>query len=278
MLSSKAIQRDELKFYENAFGSFASQAVAEVRRETYGEDVGQSNWSTAAELRRFSSWMELRPSSHVLDVCSGSGGPALLLARENGCHVTGVDINPHGIDNAKRLAEELGLQSQFLACDIRQALPLPSASVDALWCIDSVVHFLDRLALLREWHRLLKPGGTFLYTDPTLVTGIISKEEVQHRGAPGYFVFTPPGVNERLIEQAGLRLVSASDSSHSVVELSQRWHMARAKRREPLTRLEGPEEFERLQRFLETTHAITRERRLSRVVFVGKKPADAAGS
>lgn len=269
---------DQLRFYENAFSSFTARAVTEVRKEAYGEDVGQSSWSTAAELRAFCAWLELGPGAHGLDVCSGSGGPALFVARERGCRVTGVDVNAHGVDNARKLAEELGLGelAQFVTADVTQALPLAPASVDALWCIDSVVHIPDRLALLRQWHRILKPGGKFLYTDPTLITGIVSKDELELRGALGYFVFTPPGVNERLIEQAGLRLVRQADCSQGIVDISQRWRAARAERREQLIALEGAEVFERLQRFLATTHAVTRERRLSRVVFVGERPGEAA--
>lgn len=274
MNSNTALPGEELGFYERAYSSYSAQVIAEVRRETYGEDVGQSSWSTAEELRRFAGWMGLGPASHVLDVCSGSGGPALLLCRETGCHVTGGDTNPHGIENAQRLAVEMGLRerARFLVCDVRQGLPLAPGSVDALWCIDSVIHLPDRLALLREWHRVLKPGGRFVYTDPTLVTGMVSKEEVLVRGTLGYFMYTPPGINERLIEQAGLRLEEQRDCTQSIVEVSQRWHDARASRREPLLEYEGVTGFERLQHFLATTYVLACERRLSREVFVGSKP------
>ncbi len=53
--------------------------------------------------------------------------------------------------------------------------------------------------------------------------------------------------------------------------MSRRWHAARARRAEELTRLEGAETFGGLQRFLEVVHRLTSERRLSRFVYVGKK-------
>ncbi|MFD0710099.1 class I SAM-dependent methyltransferase [Photorhabdus akhurstii] len=261
-------------FYERAFGSFSAEAVSEVRKETYGEDLGQNNWSSADEFRKFSQWLQLSDRSHVLDVCSGSGGPALFLARTSGCRVTGVDINPHGLLTARQLAADFGLEdrSNFVDSDVRQPLPFPDGAFDALWCIDSVIHIPDRLALLREWCRLLKPGGRFLYTDPTLVTGMLSKEEIVIRGMPGYFLYSPVGLNERLINEAGLCLEMQVDLTQSVVELSERWSAGREKRKEQFIVIEGEETFERMQNFLSTTRLVSIERRLSRVAFVGYRP------
>ncbi|CBJ39798.1 putative sam-dependent methyltransferase protein (plasmid) [Ralstonia solanacearum CMR15] len=274
MTTHTSIASPRTEFYERAFGGFHDQAVAEVRKETYGEDLGQNDWSTVDEMRQFARWLELSPQSHLLDVCSGSGGPALFLARNSGCRVTGVDLHPDALQTARQLAQALELhdRSQFVECDVRQRMPFPDGTFDALWCIDSVIHIPDRLALLREWCRLLKPGGRFLYTDPTLVTGMVSKEEILLRGTPGYFLYTPIGLNERLIEQAGLRLDMQADLTHSITALSERWHAAREKRSEVLTATEGDEAFARMQSFLTATHRVSVEGRLSRWVFVGVRP------
>ncbi|MDB0520698.1 hypothetical protein [Ralstonia solanacearum] len=92
------------------------------------------------------------------------------------------------------------------------------------------------------------------------------------RGTPGYFLYTPIGLNERLIAQAGLRLDMQADVTHSITELSKRWHAAREKRSEALTAVEGDDAFERMQRFLTSTHRVSVEGRLSRWVFVGVRP------
>ena len=64
---------------------------------------------TANEYRQFFRLLELTANDHVLDVGSGSGGPALFLAREVGCRVTGVDMNEVGIQNGQTLAQQGGL-------------------------------------------------------------------------------------------------------------------------------------------------------------------------
>jgi hypothetical protein len=67
--------------YGAAYGNFAAQALEQVRRETYGEDFGQSSWVTGEEYRRFFRRLELRAPDHVLDI---------------GFQVTGVDVNEAG--------------------------------------------------------------------------------------------------------------------------------------------------------------------------------------
>jgi 2-polyprenyl-3-methyl-5-hydroxy-6-metoxy-1,4-benzoquinol methylase len=113
--------------YGTAYGNFATHALEQVRRETYREDFGQSSWITGLEYRRFFLLLALKATDHVLDVGCGSGGPALFLAREIGCRVTGVDINEAGIRAGLALAREAGMQEKvhFQHTDVREPLRSP---------------------------------------------------------------------------------------------------------------------------------------------------------
>src|SRR5215208_4051578 len=98
-------------FY-STYGHFDERVLAAVRAETFGRDIGQNSWLTAEEYERFVSWLDLTPASHVLEVASGSGGPALHLAAQAGCRVTGVDANESGVAAATRAAAELKVSSK----------------------------------------------------------------------------------------------------------------------------------------------------------------------
>ena len=135
-------------------------------------------------------------------------------------------------------------------------------------------HLPNRRRLFDEWRRVLRPGGRALYTDPVVVTGLVAKEEFATRSSTGYFEFGPLGVNERLLREAGLELVMTEDVTDNEVEVSQRWHDARERRAAELIRLEGEETFVALQRFLATVHRLTRERRMSRLLYLSRKPRD----
>jgi len=266
--------------YGTAYGNFATQALEQVRRETYGEDFGQSSWVTGQEYRRFFRLLGLRATDHVLDVGCGSGGPALFLAREIGCLVSGVDVNESGIRAGLALAREAGMQDKvhFRHADVREPLPFSDQAFDALVCMDVMCHLPDRRRLFDEWRRVLRPGGRALYTDPVIVTGLVSKEEFATRGSTGYFEFGPPGVNERLLGEAGFELVMTEDVTDNEVEVSRRWHDARQQREAELIRLEGAETFAGLQRFLATVHVLTHERRLSRFLYLSRKPGEGSAS
>lgn len=262
--------------YGTAYGNFAAEALGQVRRDTYDEDFGQSSWVTGREYRRFFRLLGLAAPDHVLDVGCGSGGPAVFLAREAGSSVTGVDINEAGLQTGIALARQAGLDDrvQFRRADVRDLLPFAGGTFDAIVCMDAMCHLPARGHLLGEWHRVLRPGGRMLYTDPVVVTGLVSNAELATRSSTGYFEFCPPGVNERLITQAGFELILAEDVTGNEVEVSQRWHAARQARAAELTRLEGEETFAGLQRFLAVVHRLTSERRLSRFAYLGRKPGE----
>lgn len=266
-------ERSDL-FY-NTYGHFTERVLAAVRAETFGRDIGQNSWLTADEYERFASWLDLTPASHVLEVASGSGGPALHLAGHAGCRVTGVDANESGVSTAARAAADAKVSHRvdFRVADANAPLPFEDAAFDALVCIDAMNHFPDRASVLREWRRVLRHGGRAVFTDPVLITGPVTNDELALRSSIGLFLFVPPGVNERLIEEAGLRLLRREDATDNAALVSGRWHHSRQRHREDLIRIEGEGRFDSLQKFFDAVHRLTSERRLSRVVYLVEKPA-----
>jgi SAM-dependent methyltransferase len=157
-------------------------------------------------------------------------------------------------------------------------LSFSEESFDVVFCNDSINHLPDRLAVLRDWYRMLRPGGRVLFTDPIVVTGQLSNEEMRVRSSIGFFLFTPAGLNEHLLEQAGFNVRTVRDVTDAVASVSRSWHDARAKRRERLTAVEGDEAFEGLQRFLTAVYVLSSERRLSRQMYLADKRGPKMGA
>jgi SAM-dependent methyltransferase len=143
---------------------------------------------------------------------------------------------------------------------------------DAVLSNDAMCHIANRLGVLRDWHRVLRPGGRMLFTDALIVTGPITADEIATRSSIGLYVFVPPGENEKLIVAAGFELLSADDVTAEAETIAGRWHEARAAHRGELTAREGEANFEGLQRFLACVRTVSAEHRLSRFCYVAEKP------
>lgn len=264
---------ESLNLYDTAYGGFADDAHAAVRRETYGEDIGQTSWMTAEEWLHFAERLRLNGDTDVLEVGSGSGGPAAYLAQVRGCRVTGVDVNAHGVENGMRLAMERGMGDRlwFVAIDGGAPLPFAADSFDAVVANDTICHIADRLGALREWHRVLRAGGRIFFTDALVVTGPVSNEEVALRSSVGFYIFVPLGENERVIAEAGFALASVEDLTSSPAIIAQRRHDARERHSDRLIELEGEATFAGLQRYLACVARMAAERRLSRFGYLAEK-------
>jgi SAM-dependent methyltransferase len=263
----------EVDLYDGHYGHLTIDPQVEVRRRTYDEDLGQSSWLTAAEALQFIRLLELGPGRRALEMACGSGGVTCRMALETGAECVGVDVNPHGVEAARARAREQGLSSRvsFQLADAAQLLPFPDQSFDAIFCNDSINHFPGRPVVFRDWHRVLRPGGRLLFTDPVVVTGPVTNEELQARSSIGFFLFIPAGCNERLLAESGFAVREVRDVTEATASVSARWRDAREELRSALVELEGAEAFEGVQRFLAAVHLLASERRLSRFMYLATR-------
>ena len=109
----------------------------------------------------------LTPQTRVLDIGSGYGGSARVIARAVGCPVTALNLSPVQNKRARTMNTHQGLDPLINVVDGSfEDLPFPDASFDVVWCQDSILHSARRAQVLAEVDRVLVSGGQFIFTDP----------------------------------------------------------------------------------------------------------------
>lgn len=134
----------------------------------YDLRTGYQEWSATYDqpLRLFPieeppmrALIETLPSGTVLDAACGTGRYSTVLA-DHGHEVIGVDQSGAMLDIARK---------KLPAADFREgdltALPLPDRSVDAVVCALALVHVPDLSCAMREFARVLRPGGRLVISD-----------------------------------------------------------------------------------------------------------------
>jgi ubiquinone/menaquinone biosynthesis C-methylase UbiE len=101
------------------------------------------------------------PGSTILDVACGTGIVARTAASNAGsdARVTGLDINQQMLNKASEMTEKSGLEIEWKQGDASD-LPFEDDHFDHLFCQQAMQFFSDPQQVLKEMHRVLKPGGT----------------------------------------------------------------------------------------------------------------------
>jgi 2-polyprenyl-3-methyl-5-hydroxy-6-metoxy-1,4-benzoquinol methylase len=260
-------------YYYANYGNFQTELYSEIRREAFGEDIGQNSWLTVEEQDMFLGWLALSPGKTLLDVACGSGGPTLRMATRTGCCVVGIDLHEQAISTAKALASQRNLEqrAEFRVVNASEPLPFPDARFDAISCVDAINHIPNRPSVIAQWARLLKPAGRLLFTNPITVTGPLTDEEIAVRSSAGFMLFVPKDYDKEVIAQSGLRLVEFRNVTANVAEVAEKRRVAREKRSAAVRQVEGDRTYEAQQQFLAMTSRLAAEGRLSRFVYVSEK-------
>ena len=260
--------------YESFYQTFDSPLMQQVRREAYGEDIGQHSWTSAEELRDDIPRLRLSSSSRVIDLGCGPCGPLTFVIAAAGCRGTGVELSAGALQAGRARAAALGVDQRLSVAqaDLNAPLPFHPGCFDAAMSFDVVLHLPDRPKLFREVATLLRPGGRFLFTDAGVLTGAVSSEDVRRRSVHGESFFVAPGWNDRLLAAAGLRMIETEDRTARVLANAGGRLAAMLAHRGELEEQSSPAEFERYKSYLDTVLAMSRTGGLSRVMYLAEKP------
>jgi ubiquinone/menaquinone biosynthesis C-methylase UbiE len=170
-----------------------------------------------AELVRIAG---IESHHHVLDVCSGMGGPARWIADTVGCRVTGLDLTVSRVQGATRLTQRVNLHS-LVNFEVGDATNMPFADHCFDVCIseEGWLHIPDKPAVVNNCARVLKPTGTIAITDTTARADLSASEQALLADGMSAFNLQAGGEYVEQFEAAGLHVEACQDVSDAWTEL-----------------------------------------------------------
>ncbi|UCC53626.1 MAG: class I SAM-dependent methyltransferase [Anaerolineaceae bacterium] len=190
---------------------------AEIQGELWGQSP--QDWSQIQEPMHRPLWEAMLDASlvksgiRILDAGCGGGG-ASVLAAERGALVSGLDATTGMI----RIARNRVPNGNFRVGDIER-LPYEDNVFDTVFAANSIQYSADRVATLREFGRVCKPGGRIvagLFGPPekvafsTIFTAVRGTLLEPSAGA-GPFELSLPGKLESLFTEAGLNVLQGGE-------------------------------------------------------------------
>ena len=193
--------------------------LADLTEDTL-QDYDQDHFGGTGANDKLAECAGIDRSHHVLDVCSGMGGPARYLANNIGCRVTGLDLTRSRVDGARRLTAMVGLEA-LVTFSQGNALANPFAdeTFDRVISQEAFCHIPDKPKLISECIRVLKRGGQMAFTDILARPEIsgLSRERLERDMTQVDLVTLDE--YRRLLEGEGCTVMAAEDLSETWTEI-----------------------------------------------------------
>jgi 2-polyprenyl-3-methyl-5-hydroxy-6-metoxy-1,4-benzoquinol methylase len=179
------------------YGNFVDPVAYEGEyHQGYSLRLRRKRLSAASRLSRVAPLVDCR-RPRMLDV-GCSVGATLLAARQRGWEAVGVDVSRDAVDLCRREGLECRTVDDF-------DLPFPDESFDVLTAWHVIEHVQDVRWTLREWRRVLRPGGVLAMETPDASSRMVRRRGTKYRRfwAPEHtYTFTPDTL-ARFVDRAG---------------------------------------------------------------------------
>jgi 27-O-demethylrifamycin SV methyltransferase len=204
--------------------------------------------ATAALTSRMIKGAELKAGQRVLDVGCGSGSQACQLAADHGVEVLGITTSRVGVEHSTARAARNGVEGATFEQRDGTATGLPDESFDRVWVLESSHLMPNRVGLVNECARVLKPGGRMVLCD------IIRRREIpflELRSRADDFAVLRAAFGEARMDPLDDYVAHATDAGltvHDVEDLTQqtlptfdRWEENVTRHRDEVTAILGEE-------------------------------------
>ena len=196
-----------------------------------GDKMHQVSKSLRKMERKIGAALNLPAQSKVLDAGSGMGAVSRNLACWFHYDITGIDILDFNLLKAREEAskpENTNLSLEYLEMDYHN-LSFKDATFNGAYTTETFVHASDPQQVLKEFYRVLKPGGKLVQLeyshDPYKTMTDAEKQTFKfvnkYAAMPAFDLFEH-GVHEKMIENAGFKLISSTNHMKNI-EPMLRW-------------------------------------------------------
>lgn len=120
--------------------------------------------------------------TRVLDAGSGQGYAARYLAETTGADVTGITLTPREVVVSEKLSRNCTNPPTFVLGDYAHT-EFPNEHFDVIYLTETLSHARDMKQTMREFYRILKPGGRVVFVDYDLDLQNLSDELDQAIGS-----------------------------------------------------------------------------------------------
>ena len=194
-------------------------AVIAVYNRVAGEDAARKAADDRERILNLLDFVRLPGGLDVLDVGTGLGVLAVMLAEQGAESVIGVDVSPGMLEQAEylRLSHPSDTTGRVSFRFARlQTLPFFDERFDAVFCRLVLNHFRAPQRTVREIVRVLKPGGIFVMAELLSVDDPVKRatqNAIEERRNPSHVAARSAEQYNRLITEASLEIVDTASVS-----------------------------------------------------------------
>jgi sterol 24-C-methyltransferase len=222
---------DVIRYYHKTESRWGYELFLRGTKHFGFYEPGDRAWPFGKPLRRMedklAGTLGLAPGAAVLDAGCGVGAVAARLAGVHGLNVTAIDILDFNLRAARARLRGRGLDRcvNVLRMDYTR-LGFAGGSFDGVYTMETLVHAADPSAVLREFHRVMRPGARlvmFEYArDPERAMSARAawafRTVNEVAAMPGFQMFDH-GVLEELIASAGFAQVTVEDVTRNMLPM-----------------------------------------------------------
>jgi sarcosine/dimethylglycine N-methyltransferase len=152
---------DADEFYHQVWGG------EDIHVGCYQSDVEPIAVASRRTVERMAELCSIDASTHIIDWGSGYGGAARQLVAKYGCRVTCLNLSETQNRRNIEKTRDAGMSDRIqVVHGAFEALPFYDACCELVWSQDAFLHSPERDKVFKEARRVLKRGGSLIFTDP----------------------------------------------------------------------------------------------------------------